>query len=98
MFRRAERHVAEGERNIARQRAIIAQLDRDGHNSSDALMLLYHFEQIGCTLPIVTDCGTRFETFTDLMLSSAARGAALSRDDINARPRVSNFKFSLRCS
>jgi len=42
----AERHVVEGERVIARQRDIVAQLERDGHDSTDAMLLLYQFEEI----------------------------------------------------
>lgn len=43
----AERHVAEGERIIARQREIVAQLTRDGHAGllSKALDLLSMFEE-----------------------------------------------------
>jgi hypothetical protein len=42
----AERHVVEGERVIARQRDVVAQLERDGHDSTDAMLLLYQFEEI----------------------------------------------------
>lgn len=41
----AERHVALGERHIATQRAIIAELVRDGHDTSRAEALLATFEQ-----------------------------------------------------
>ena len=36
----AERHVALGEHHLARQEALIAELDRDGHDTADALKLL----------------------------------------------------------
>jgi hypothetical protein len=36
----AERHVAEGERRLARQRELIAELDRDGHDTKRARMIL----------------------------------------------------------
>jgi len=32
-----ERHVAEGKRHPARQEALIAELDQDGHDITDAL-------------------------------------------------------------
>ena len=44
----AECHVAEGERHIARQREIVAELERDGHDSTDAMLLLYQFADIQC--------------------------------------------------
>ena len=40
----AEQHVAEGERHITRQRQIIAELERDGHNAGSAKELLTIFE------------------------------------------------------
>ncbi len=36
----AERHVARGGRHLARQEAIIAELDRDGHDTTEALKML----------------------------------------------------------
>jgi hypothetical protein len=44
----AERHVVEGEGVIALQRDVVAQLERDGHDSTDAMLLLYQFEEIQC--------------------------------------------------
>jgi hypothetical protein len=41
----AERHVLDGERHIARQRKIVAELERDGHDSDHATRLLRSFEQ-----------------------------------------------------
>jgi hypothetical protein len=43
-FSMARRHVAMGERNIARQRD--AELERDGHDSLDAERLLADFEKL----------------------------------------------------
>jgi hypothetical protein len=40
------RHVAIGETNIARQREIVARLERGGHNSLEARSLLASFEEI----------------------------------------------------
>jgi hypothetical protein len=40
----AERHVPEGLRNIARQREIVAELERDGHDATLARELLAAFE------------------------------------------------------
>jgi len=45
-FSKARRHVATGERNIARQREIVAKLERGGHNSQEAKWLLASFEEI----------------------------------------------------
>ena len=36
----AERHVAEGMRHIAKQEALIANLDRDGHDTAEAIKML----------------------------------------------------------
>ena len=41
----AEDHVALGERHLADQRALIAELTRDGHDISQAKELLATFEQ-----------------------------------------------------
>jgi hypothetical protein len=40
------RHVATGERNIARQREIVAGLERDGHSSLEAKWLIASFEEL----------------------------------------------------
>ncbi len=44
----AERHVAEGERVVARQREIVAELERDGHDAAaaQARQLLAQFEEL----------------------------------------------------
>jgi hypothetical protein len=42
--KRADEHVAEGERHIRRQREIIAELERDGHNTEVARELLATLE------------------------------------------------------
>jgi hypothetical protein len=42
----ARRHVAEGERHIAHEREIIAEKERDGHDTSMSKQLLDQFEQI----------------------------------------------------
>jgi hypothetical protein len=36
----AERHAAEGNRHLARQERLIAQLDRRGHDTTEALKML----------------------------------------------------------
>jgi hypothetical protein len=41
----AERHIAIGERTLAKQRAIIETLGRDGHDTTDASARLRGFEQ-----------------------------------------------------
>jgi PAS domain S-box-containing protein len=42
----ARRHVATGEQNVARQREIVARLERGGHNSLVAKSLLASFEEL----------------------------------------------------
>jgi hypothetical protein len=42
----ARRHVAEAERHIAHQREIIAEKERDDHDTSTSKQLLDQFEQI----------------------------------------------------
>jgi hypothetical protein len=37
---KAERHVAEGRHHIARQERLIAALDRDGHDTEEACVIL----------------------------------------------------------
>jgi hypothetical protein len=41
-----ERHVAEGKQQVARQREIVAELERDGHNAAAARDLLRLFEEM----------------------------------------------------
>jgi hypothetical protein len=41
-----EEQVALGAKHVARQREIIAELERDGHDTTQALALLAHFEQL----------------------------------------------------
>lgn len=40
----AERHIAEGKRTIARQEQLVAELDRDGHDTAMAMALLREFQ------------------------------------------------------
>jgi hypothetical protein len=42
-FKEAERHVAKGDRYITEQEARIAELDREGHDTTEALRLLESF-------------------------------------------------------
>lgn len=42
----AERHVGLGEAHMAKQRAIIAELERDGHDTRAARDLLHQLEQM----------------------------------------------------
>jgi hypothetical protein len=42
----AERHVAEGERLIARQRELVTSLERGGHDLRDAIELLRLFKEL----------------------------------------------------
>jgi hypothetical protein len=42
----AEEHIATGKRNIAKQRSIIHELERDGHDTAMAKMLLAQFEEL----------------------------------------------------
>lgn len=42
----AERHIATGERNLSQQRALLRELERDGHDTSAARALLGSFEEL----------------------------------------------------
>jgi hypothetical protein len=42
----AERHIADGERHLSNQRALIAELEHDGHDTSAAKSLLRQFEEL----------------------------------------------------
>ena len=42
----AERHVQEGERDVARQLQVVDDLERDGLNTGEAMMLLLQFEEL----------------------------------------------------
>ena len=44
-LREVEQHIARGADRIARQHDIIAELERDGHNSTKAKELLVIFEE-----------------------------------------------------
>jgi len=44
-LRQVERLIAQGERHLAKQRAIVSQLTAGGHDSSDATTLLVHLEE-----------------------------------------------------
>jgi hypothetical protein len=42
----AERHVAEGAAIIARQKSLILELEKDGHDTTSSRSLLRQFEEI----------------------------------------------------
>jgi hypothetical protein len=42
----AEERIKAGEKNIARQREVVAELDRDGHDTTTARDLLATFEEL----------------------------------------------------
>jgi len=42
----AVRHVAEAERHVASQREVVAQLEREGHDTAHAKQLLEQFEEV----------------------------------------------------
>lgn len=42
----ASRHVAQGEQHVSRQRELIAELERNGHNTAQATQLLVQFEEL----------------------------------------------------
>jgi hypothetical protein len=42
----AERHLTEAERQVVRQRELVAELERDGHDSGQAIHLLEQFEEV----------------------------------------------------
>jgi hypothetical protein len=46
---KAEEHVERGAKIIERQRTIVAELERDGHNTAEALKLLAEFDRVQAT-------------------------------------------------
>jgi hypothetical protein len=42
----AERHVTAGERCVTEQRARVATLERDGHDTTESLLLLGQFQEV----------------------------------------------------
>ena len=42
----AKKHVAMAERNLAQQRSIVADFERDGQDSTEAKKLLARFEEV----------------------------------------------------
>ena len=42
----AERHVREGEQHVSKQRALVGELKRDGHDTATAIRLLKEFEEV----------------------------------------------------
>ena len=42
----AEEHVAKGERIVARQKDLVAELENDGHDTKEARSVLCQFEQV----------------------------------------------------
>jgi hypothetical protein len=42
----AEAHIAQGEQTVARQRRIVEDLERDGHDARTARELLIQFEEV----------------------------------------------------
>jgi hypothetical protein len=58
------RHVAKGEQIVARQREIVARLERAGCDASDAKQMLLQFEKCNrCTSRIATDWKKRLPKF-----------------------------------
>ncbi len=43
---KAKEHVASGEEHVRRQRELVAELQRDGHDVTEAKKLLVRFEQL----------------------------------------------------
>jgi len=50
----ADRHVGEGERNLSEQRALVAELQRDGHDAWLASKILRQFEALQAAF--IEDC------------------------------------------
>ena len=77
-LKEARGHVALGERRVARQKAIIRSLERDGHNSAVARELLCTFEQ---TQKMHVDDVSRIEGELAILGRTASRqGLSSSRD------------------
>ena len=45
-FAQSERHVAQGEAHIGRQEALLAELERDGHDTKDAFAVSPRFDRL----------------------------------------------------
>ena len=43
---KANEHVEKGERHVSRQRELLAELERDGHDTTRAKQLLEQFEKL----------------------------------------------------
>jgi hypothetical protein len=56
----AERHVGDAERRLQRQGEIVDQLNRDGHDSTAARLLLHQFDEL-LTLLLADRERLRFE-------------------------------------
>jgi hypothetical protein len=70
----AERHVLDGERHIARQRKIVAELERDGHDSDHATGCCVRSSRLKLsTLPIATAGGRCSRPFTAAVEQSPDR-------------------------
>lgn len=63
----AERHVAEGERRVWRQRELVARLERHGHDATAATLLLRQFERVQAVQIVY------LETLRDAASADAAR-------------------------
>ena len=61
----AERHVSLGAEHIERQREIITELDRDGHDSDLARQLLRVFEEVEATHIVSVQAGRRLSPAAD---------------------------------
>jgi Spy/CpxP family protein refolding chaperone len=42
----ARRHVAQGEQHVMRQRELVAEMERDGHDTAQSRALLKQFEEL----------------------------------------------------
>jgi hypothetical protein len=63
-----EENIATGDKNIARQRDVIAQLERDGHDTASARSFLREFEQLQAVLTaererLLSELSVRPKTF-----------------------------------
>lgn len=81
----AERHVLDGERHVARQRELVAELERDGHDTQQARDFLLQFEDLQRLhvadrgRPVARRTGKALMGCPDALKSHHAASAAISR-------------------
>jgi hypothetical protein len=75
---RAEAHVANGQKRIAQQHEIIAELDLEGHDTAPAKDMLASFERTqACMLPTAIESPASWRPSTRLPMASETESLAM---------------------